>query len=219
MEIFSTNDESHTLVSEVWGELYHSRHGAMRESQHVFIKNGFHLQAPKKKSLRIFEMGFGSGLNAWLTCMESAQCGVHVHYDTVESHPVPEKIWRQLNYVQWASSDQAKSFAKIHESNWNKTIQITPTFTLTKYLQRLEDFSSTELYDVIYFDAFAPNTQQELWETPIFKSMFDLLQEGGLLTTYCAKGSVKRSLKAVGFEVEAMPGPPGKREMTVAFKK
>ncbi len=218
MEIVRTKDHSHTLRSEIWGDLYHSVHGAIQESKHVFIRQGLYKCMAKTEKIRIFEMGFGTGLNAFLSCLESIEKNLSIIYDSVESHPVDTAVINSLNYPDFLGDNTRSIFEKIHDAPWNSHMEITPQFFLHKYHTKLQDFIPESQYSCIYFDAFAPNTQSELWETSIFEKMFEMLEDGGFLVTYCAKGYVKRNLRSAGFEVIALPGPPGKREMTMARK-
>lgn len=298
-KIFVTQDGSHSMISEKFGEAYHSKYGAIQESQHVFIKAGLNafctqstndkntqdqqenkdeadkvevntkkiatdIEQPKAvikdaiettnkitdtkkdnndcdtmqeeqakldssldknlvKDVSIFEMGFGTGLNALLSYLYALQHDLHIDYTSIEAFPISN--WQSLNYVQQLKDSKlihkhtAKKltsfFDNIHAAKWNKTQEIDKYFTLHKIDK---DLNETELppqkFDLIYFDAFAPNAQAELWTETVFEKLYKATKPNGLLTTYCAKGVVKRAIKAVGFEIESLPGPPGKREMT-----
>jgi tRNA U34 5-methylaminomethyl-2-thiouridine-forming methyltransferase MnmC len=217
--LFETQDGSHSLFSEKYGVSYHSKYGAIQETQHVFINAGLRLKAIEQKDISILEIGFGTGLNAYMTIFESEKRGLTIDYVGVEAYPVSKEITRQLNYAAQVNEPESQLiFNKIHEIDWDVPHSINAHFRLTKVNKKFEDLDFDAQFDLIYFDAFAPTSQPELWEVPLLTSMFNALKSGGVLVTYCAKGQFKRNLKAVGFTVEAIPGPPGKREMTRAFK-
>lgn len=218
--IIITKDGSHTLYSEQFDATYHSIHGAVVESEHVFIKNGllFQVERLNLKSVNILEMGFGTGLNAFLSYVSSEQLKFHINYHSIEAFPVATEEVEKLNYINSYSIEQQVVFKKLHECEWNKNQQISQLFSLHKHLLILENFNSDFKFDVIYYDAFSPTDQPELWTTDIFKKMYNLLSEKGVLVTYCAQGQMKRNMKAAGFIVKALKGPPGKREMTRAEK-
>lgn len=211
-----TADGSHTLYVADLDETYHSTHGAIQEAKHVFIEAG--LKYLDKEEVNILEVGFGTGLNAFLTLLESDNR--IINYTGIEAFPLNEKLINQLNYTAELKSTQLEKelFNKLHKVKWESYQKITPDFSLNKVKIELDAFKSDEQFDVIYFDAFGPRVQPEMWTEAIFKKMYDCLNDDGIIVTYCAKGSVKRGLKAVGFEIESLPGPPGKREMTRAIK-
>ena len=215
--IITTADGSTTIQMEDWDEQYHSKHGAIQEAYHVFIEHGLSLFP--ERSIRILEMGLGTGLNAFITFLEAPKQHISLHYTGVEAYPVPEKELRQLNYVsELKASAHASQFQRMHESKWETEIELSENFIL---LKQQKDFSLVDddaLYDLIYFDAFGARVQPELWTEAIFAQMYRALKEGGVLTTYAAKGSVRRAMQTVGFSVERLPGPPGKREMLRARK-
>ncbi|CAM1334805.1 SAM-dependent methyltransferase [Tenacibaculum aestuariivivum] len=197
-----------------WNEQYHSKHGAIQEAYHVFIKNGLVLQ--KKEEISILEIGFGTGLNCFITFLESDK---KVNYVGVEAYPVVKEEVTKLNYVTELKAEKKQCvFNKMHSLSWGDTHQITSSFHLTKRKQFFKDIDDKEQFDLIYFDAFGAEHQPDLWTEEIFKSMFEALKENGVLVTYCAKGSVRRAMQAIGFVVERLPGPPGKREMLRARK-
>lgn len=203
----STGDGTATLFVPSLNEHYHSIHGAVRESLHVFIHAG--LQEVNKDEIQILEVGFGTGLNALLTLSLTQK---PIIYHAIEFHPLSNEIIQGLNY---AENDHDQSMWNlIHEVPWEDEYKINELFRIKKIQVDLLLFNSNEKYDLIYFDAFGPNVQPELWTKEIFKKMFDLLNPNGILVTYSAKGELKRNLKECGFEVETLPGPPGKREMT-----
>ncbi len=211
-----TEDGSHTLYNEKLDETYHSKHGAIQEAMHVFINAG--LNYINKPTINILEVGFGTGLNAFLTLQESR--GININYTSLEAYPLEGDVIDQLNYIKELNldTDEVKQFEKLHAVEWGSYQEVTSKFNLNKVKVELAKYRTTELFDIIYFDAFGPRVQPEMWEKEIFKKMHDILAEKGILVTYCAKGSVKRTLKEVGFQVEPLPGPPGKREMTRAKK-
>lgn len=218
-KIFETADGSHSIYSEQFGVSYHSKYGAIQETQHVFIDAGLRLKAILQSKIDILDIGFGTGLNALMTCLEAKRRNLTVHYTAVEAFPISLEIAQSLNYGEALNDDAVNDvFMKMHEANWGETIQITEHFIFTKLEKKFQDLTFQSAYDIIYFDAFAPSAQPELWQTPVLKIMYDALRPTGVLTTYCAKGEVKRTMKSIGFKIERLPGPPGKREMTRAVK-
>ncbi|MDL2142806.1 tRNA (5-methylaminomethyl-2-thiouridine)(34)-methyltransferase MnmD [Flavobacterium tructae] len=217
-EIIKTLDGSTTIHLQEWNESYHSKHGAIQEAKHVFIKNGLSLfdAAP----ISILEIGFGTGLNAFITFLESAQKQQQIDYVGVEAYPVDAKEVLEMNYVAELEADNYKDvFEKMHECEWNQKEVISADFRLTKRKQFFDEIDDFEIFDLIYFDAFGYRVQPELWSTEIFRKMYQSLKPNGVLVTYAARGVVKRSMIEVGFTVEKLAGPPGKREMFRAFKK
>ena len=217
--IIITEDGSHTLYLPEMDEHYHSVHGAVQESMHVFINTGFNgIQTNK---LTVFEVGFGTGLNAWLTLVASKQQQKQVNYYTIEKYPLKSEEYCTLNYGILAGDNQQQQFLQLHNCEWEQPVAITPSFRVTKLKADLTSFNfeNLPLFDLIYFDAFAPNKQEGLWNTTIFQQLFDHCNNEAILVTYSAKGDVRRSLQAVGFNVERIPGPPGKREMLRARKR
>lgn len=219
-EIIVTADGSKTIHMPEWNENYHSSHGALQEAKHVFLKYGFECFKDQRE-ISIFEVGFGTGLNAILTCEAAEVNQQNVHYDGLEAYPVSDEEIEALDYVSLFENEESKAnYLKIHAVSWDSDEVISPNFTLRKILQKLEEFTfEAEQYDLIYFDAFGPRAQDDMWQLAHFEKLFGALKPNGILVTYCAKGQVKRDLKAAGFEIEALPGPPGKREMTRARKK
>lgn len=214
-KIVITNDGSHSIFNPEVNETYHSKHGAIVEAEYVFIKNG--LLVENKKQFNILEVGFGTGLNALLTLQKSQQKEIDINYHGIELYPVLEKSYSQLNFTELIGEEKSK-LLQLHECEWEKEHLITNLFKLTKNKIALKNYTSKTKFDIIYFDAFSPDKQPELWSSKVFQNMYDLLNKDGFLVTYCAKGSVKRTMKAVGFEIIVLDGPPGKRQMTRAKK-
>ena len=220
-EIIISKDGSHTLSVPEMNETYHSIHGALTESRHVFIKMGIEQIQQTANPIAIFEVGFGTGLNAMTTLEWLIDSPTKtIQYHSIEAFPVTEEVINKLNYADLFNFENAKKqYQKLHTAKWNQSIEITPNFSLTKIHNKLDDHSiQNDFYDCIYFDAFAPNKQEEMWKKEILKKCFNALKQGGRFVTYCAKGQLKRDLKEIGFEVEMVQGPPGKREMTTAIK-
>ncbi len=214
VEIQATEDGSQTLFVPSLDEHYHSVKGALTESLHIFIRMG--LQECRAAEPRVLEVGFGTGLNALLTLQEGKRV---VHYTTLERFPLPLEVVEKLDYPALVSAEAASSFLALHRGPWNQWVQITPDFHLRKMETDFTTLQLKEKYDVIYFDAFAPEKQPEMWSQEIFQRMFECLDTDGILVTYCAKGEVRRMLQRAGFTVERLPGPPqGKREILRARK-
>jgi tRNA U34 5-methylaminomethyl-2-thiouridine-forming methyltransferase MnmC len=217
IKIITTEDGSHSLYHEGLKETYHSFHGAMQESVHVFIEKGIRFWRTKSglpKTVDIFEVGFGTGLNALLAAQFAMENEVKINFTSVEPFPLDLDIINQLNYAQLIGQDKFKTvFKELHLAEWDKTVEIDPYFSVHKVKSKLEDFQTVDKFDVLFFDAFAPSKQAELWTADLLEKCHNLLKEGGVFTTYSAKGQLKRDLKSVGFEVETLPGPPGKKEM------
>ncbi|MFM7726777.1 MAG: tRNA (5-methylaminomethyl-2-thiouridine)(34)-methyltransferase MnmD [Flavobacteriales bacterium] len=242
--IIETSDGSHSLFVPSLNETYHSRHGAMQESEWVFIKHGLDFARPPALNpatvseirIRILEVGFGTGLNALLGMRWAEGNDIHVHFTSLETNIIPLEVALQLNYCDTdigrgqafergsdaltnpRGQQDRERFLRMHASSCNEDIAIAPHFTLHKALRDVQSESSNEQYDIVFFDAFGPPTQPEMWLPEIFMRMFDALKPGAILVTYCAKGQVRRDMQSVGFTVERLPGPPGKREMLRATK-
>lgn len=218
-ELVSTGDGSHSIFLPAFNEFYHSSHGAVQESLHVFIRHGLEAKVNAgQKVLRILEMGFGTGLNALLAWQYAKGANLQVHYTTLEAFPVAAAMLEQLNYAQQLPEGAASLFAQLHEAKWETEAVLDPHFTLLKHETMLSAFRPEAHYDLVFYDAFAPRVQPELWTREVFDQLAAAMAPGALLVTYCAKGEVKRNMKAAGLLVEALPGPPGKREMTRARK-
>lgn len=214
-EILITSDGSTTIHLPDWNEQYHSKHGAIQEAKHVFIKNG--LNVVKLDKISVLEIGFGTGLNCFITFLETEK---QIDYVGIEAYPVNSEEINKLNYIQELQAEnKAGFFDTIHTISWEEKHRISSSFCLTKRKQFFKDISDKNAFDLIYFDAFGARVQPELWTEKIFKKMFDALKPNGILVTYSAKGSVRRAMLAVGFSVERLQGPPGKREMLRAIKK
>lgn len=226
-KIITTSDGSKTIQIEDWNEQYHSIHGALQEANHVFIKHGllFFLESchPEFVSgshpVSIIEIGFGTGLNAFLTFLKAEELQQSINYNGIEAYPVKTEEIQQLNYVELISENHKVEFEKIHAVNWEEQHGITPNFKLKKQQKFFKDITAENEFDIVYFDAFGARVQPELWTEDIFKIMYNAMKDNGVLVTYSAKGSVRRAMQAVGFTVERLPGPPGKREMLRAQKK
>ncbi len=216
-KIVQTSDGSKTIRIEEWDEQYHSRHGAIAESEHVFIKNG--LLQTDRNPISVLEMGFGTGLNALLTAMYAKKKGLQVAYTAIEAYPVSREHWSQLGYAAAMNGPGMEiAFEKMHSSTWGKNIEITDEFRLKKLQCDMALFKQKEAFDLVYFDAFGYRVQPELWEKEVFSNMYWSLKDGGILVTYAAKGLIRRTMQQVGFKVERLEGPPGKREMLRASK-
>ena len=213
-ELIITKDGSHSLFVPDLNETYHSVHGSISEAIHVFINSG--LLSHRKKNINILEMGFGTGLNTLLTLKNIKHR--KIHYTSLEPYPISSEIYNKLNFHTLINSD-SDTFLELHTSNWEEEVFISENFTLYKTQKKIQNFISKKKFDIIYFDAFSPEKQTEMWTTEVFEKCFDLLNKDGFLVTYCAKGIFRRTLKSVGFEVISLDGPPGKRQMTRANKK
>lgn len=211
-KVIVTSDGSTTIHLPGWNESYHSTHGAIQEAYHVFIDMGY--KAIDKNEFSILEIGFGTGLNAYITLLETAKDNRKINYVGIEAYPVKEDELLALNYVsELDTRNLSHKFEEMHLTPWNKPQKVSEGFMLTKRQMFFHNITDEASYDLIYFDAFGARVQPELWSEQIFEIMFKALNAGGKLVTYAAKGSVRRAMQAVGFEVERLPGPPGKREM------
>ena len=248
VEFQVTEDGSHTLFSEMAGQTYHSSHGAVQESRHIFISQlsikSQQLEVSEqelieKSSLSVLEIGFGTGLNALLTAQWASESGVNVEYTTIELYPLGVEVYRELNYGRLLGDEGL--FLQLHKADWDAgVVEVTENFAIRKCKSDIVEWlrnaqctmhnaQSTDLsdqmesalnsqYDVVYFDAFSPDAQPELWTEEVFRNVYELMKMGGVLTTYCAKGDVRRAMLAAGFKVEKLQGPPGKRHILKAGK-
>jgi tRNA U34 5-methylaminomethyl-2-thiouridine-forming methyltransferase MnmC len=216
--IIQTRDGSTTIHIEEWDECYHSRFGAIQEAQHVFIKKGLSLF--ENKSVSILEIGFGTGLNAFITFLEYPKFNQKINYVGVEAFPVSIEEAAMMNYVKELNAEsESFIFEKLHQCNWEELNNLSEDFVFTKRKQFFADIDDTEKFDLIYFDAFGYDVQPELWSVAIFKKMFEALKSNGVLVTYAARGVIKRNMIEAGFIVEKHEGAPGKREMFRAIKR
>lgn len=218
LEIITTSDGSHTLRNKQLNETYHSIHGAVQESMHVFIKNGveYYCETYQPKNISILEVGFGTGLNALLTLQYARHNSLFIRYTTLEPFPLLQDVWSKLNYGDRDKGEH--HFRALHEAGWNSEISLAPEFTILKVDKSLQEVQLNDVYDLVYFDAFAPGVQPELWAYEALKKVATPLKAGGVFVTYSAKGQMKRDLKNLGLKVETLPGPPGKNEMVRALK-
>lgn len=219
IEIISTADGSHSLLNTALQETYHSVHGAMQESVHVFIRNGldYFLERKPTRPIDLLEVGFGTGLNALLTLQRIKDSGFEIRYTTLETYPLEEEVWSALNYSTPLGMEL--QFGQLHRASWDQAQAIDAGFVLTKMKRSLQEVELPPAgFDIIYFDAFAPNKQPEMWELVNLEKIAAAMRADGVFVTYCAKGQVKRDLKTAGLRVETLAGPPGKKEMVRAIK-
>jgi tRNA U34 5-methylaminomethyl-2-thiouridine-forming methyltransferase MnmC len=219
MKIINTADGSHTIFLPAMNEQYHSVNGAITEAVYIYIDKGYRFCAAREPV--IFEIGFGTGLNCLLTAVEAGKIRRKTRYISIEKFPLNKEIISQLNYGQLISAEAEKIFEKIHTARWNTEIQISPFFSLLKIEDDLLHFEPvlSEKCDVIYFDAFGPDKQPEMWTPAVFSKISGLISDGGIFVTYSAKGEVRRNLATAGFTMERLPGPPGKFQMLRGIKQ
>lgn len=217
-----TKDGSYTLIDPDKNVRFHSIHGALQESNHVFIKAGLEYclqNFPGETPLKIFETGFGTGLNALLTAMKAIDWNKNILYHSIEAYPLEKDEWESLEYDKRMGREEAKDvFEKMHGCEWNTEVDILPVFHLKKIRGSLLDFIPEEQYHLVYFDAFAPTAQPELWTREVFTRIAGAMMPGGALVTFCSKTIVRNAMKESGFQVNKLPGPPGKREMVRAVR-
>lgn len=216
IKLITTNDGSHTIYVPELDEHYHSVHGAVQESEFIFIRNGLHFC--KANPVNIFEAGFGTGLNALLTAMQSFSGTRLINYTAIEKNPLPENMISVLNYHNFTGPGSKEVFDSIHSIGWDTEKKICSNFNLKKINGDLTTLNIKGKYDLIYFDAFSPDKQPEMWTSHIFAMIANITIKKGILVTYCVKGEVKRNLKSCGFNVSLLPGPPGKRQILRAIK-
>ncbi|GAA0891584.1 tRNA (5-methylaminomethyl-2-thiouridine)(34)-methyltransferase MnmD [Fulvivirga kasyanovii] len=221
IRLITTDDGSHSLYVPALNETYHSFHGAVQESRHVFIEMGLKYRINQGlKSAHIFEVGLGTGLNALLTAEFAFKYQIQIRFTSIEAFPVGYELVEQLNYASYLEAPEAKSwFETIHKSTWNEDVIINPFFTLHKVQAKLEEYQAPQnTFDIVFFDAFAPNKQAELWDLKILSDIAQSMHPEGIFVTYCAKGQLKRDLQSLNLKVETLAGPPGKKEMVRATK-
>jgi tRNA U34 5-methylaminomethyl-2-thiouridine-forming methyltransferase MnmC len=218
-EIVITSDGSSTIYMPELEESYHSKHGAIQEANHVFIKNGLHFL--KQNEISILEIGFGTGLNALITSLEAQKINLKIHYEGIEAFPVVLDELNQLNYPLLFENQvlSQEYFSKIHQIPWEQHHEISSFFKLKKRKMMFENIDDDNVFDLIYFDAFGFRVQPELWSDVIFEKMYKALKKGGVLVTYACRSSIKKAMIDAGFHIEKLAGPPGKREMLRAIKK
>lgn len=219
IKIVETEDGSTTLLNESLGDIYHSRFGAISESQHIYIENGFLKITGQHQQLNILEVGYGTGLNIMLSYLARKSKNQQVNYIAIEPFPLHDEVINRLIFPGITDhKENNKLFKAIHQQAFNVSKQISNTFSLTKFHCRFEDFNIPKsIFNLVYFDAFAPDIQPELWNLPIFKKIATGMKRGGILVTYSTKGLVKRNLKSAGFTIKKVPGPIGKREILTAI--
>lgn len=216
-EIITTNDGSTTIHLPELNESYHSKHGAIQEAYHVFIKNGLSLF--EGKSVSVLEIGFGTGLNSFITYLEAKKSNQSIDYVGVEAYPVAVEEALQMNYLkELNANEEVTIFKNMHESIWEEKIAISDDFSLTKRQQLFQDINDEDAFNLIYFDAFGFRVQPELWSLEIFQKMYNALKINGVIVTYACRSSIKNAMVECGFKVEKLPGAPGKREMLRAKK-
>jgi len=215
--LITSKDGTHTIFDKEIDEHYHSVFGAYTESQQVFITNG--LNSSGRNPLNVLEIGFGTGLNAFLAMIEGQKNNRIIFYEAIELYPLVPELTRNLNYAELIAPSFASLFFEMHNCKWNEQIAITKSFNLKKIPGDALEMELTNIYDVVFFDAFSPDKQPEMWDGRLFEKVYKAMNTGGVLTTYCAKGIVKRALKEKGFKVEVLPGPPGKRHVIRAVKQ
>jgi tRNA U34 5-methylaminomethyl-2-thiouridine-forming methyltransferase MnmC len=218
-EVIITADGSNSLYLPELDEHYHSIHGAIQEAEHVFMQAGLFQVKKMANPLNILEVGFGTGLNAFLTYLRTKSWTEKVHYSSLETQPLTPDQAAALNYIEQLKAEKFKDiYTQMHNCEWDMPVALSSKFTLEKMNREVQQEAKAAHYHLIYFDAFGPRVQPELWTVEVFENMYAALQPDGMLVTYCAKGQVKRNMKEAGFYLESLPGPPGKREMTRARK-
>lgn len=216
-EIRTTGDGSHTLYVQELDEPYHSMYGSIQESSHVFIEEG--LLQIKDNTIRILECGLGTGLNLLLTLAKAGKQRKKVYYHAVEKYPLTADEYRILNFESFIADAPPESLFSIHEGPWDQPFELAGHFTLFKERADFRNMDPNGSFDLVYYDAFAPNKQPSLWSEQVFSSIYSLMNPGAILVTYTSKGAVRRTLTTCGFKVEKVPGPPGKREMIRATRR
>jgi len=220
LKLIITDDGSSSIFVPEIGEHYHSTFGALQESEHVYITTGFHSLPDTLTSIHILEVGFGSGLNALLTYYEAEKKQLKIYYTGIEAFPLPKDIYQKINYPELLNKASCqKVFLSLHDSAWDEPQNISDDFMLFKVYAKLQEFEfENNSFDLVYFDAFSPESQPEMWSFEIFEKIYKAMKSDGLLVTYCVKGIVKQRLRKAGFSIEKLPGPTGKREILRARK-
>ena len=218
-ELFITEDGSHSIQIPELNVSYHSKHGAIQESQHIYIETGLKHLSESQKKISVLEIGFGTGLNALLTLIEAEKNVLQILYDVVELHPLDSAFIASLNYLSLLQSPQLlKEFSFMHASEWNTTVKISEHFSLKKIRGDIRNVELTGSYDLVYYDAFDPSAQPDLWAADVFKRIHAVMDNRGILVTFCSKGEARRAMEDAGFSVFKLPGPKGKREIVRAIK-
>lgn len=215
-KIFITKDGSSSIRVPELNENYHSEHGAIQESKHIYINNGLNYKIKTLPEINIFEVGFGTGLNAVLTFLEVKNTDIKINYTSIEKYPLTKKEIKDINFVNKLNIDY-NTFLKFHD-NWDKIVKISDNFNLLKINGDFKTYNFNNKFDIIYFDAFAPNIQPNLWTSEIFNKTENALNKSGIIITYSVKGDVKRILKSLNFTLQQPEGPPGKRNILRAIK-
>ena len=219
LEIVHTKDGSNTIYSKQFDATFHSRHGALAESEHIFINHGLnYIHENGTNSISVLEVGYGTGLNAMLSLKYALENNVHVSYTGIEKHEFPKEMIKDLGYLNYFESRHQSSILELINTPYDQKLSVMPNFTINKCLLDFNDMVWDKTFDVIYFDAFSPRHVPHMWTKPVFETLFNVMNPGGVLVTFCAQGQFKRDLKAAGFTVERLPGAPGKREMTRGVK-
>jgi tRNA U34 5-methylaminomethyl-2-thiouridine-forming methyltransferase MnmC len=215
-KLITTSDGSNTIYVQELDEHYHSVNGAVRESEHIFLKHGF--DTTDADPLKIFEVGFGTGLNALLTAVRSCSGERKIHYTSIEKYPLDNEVVSRLNHFLFAGDSGKELSSRIHAAEWDQPVSICENFILLKIKKDLLSYTFNDKYHLIYFDAFGPDKQPDIWSGEIFSKIGAATEKNGVFVTYSAKGEVKRNLRSCGFEVTLLPGPPGKRQIIRAIK-
>lgn len=220
-KLILSDDGSHTIELVGMNEQYHSTHGAIQESNHVYIKNGLQSVLADRNEIHILEVGMGTGLNVLLTYKFAKENNIKVFYHAIEAYPINSILWEELNYVQQIGDESlTQVFDDIHTSNWDEEIKLSDRFVLLKKKERIQELVLGEnQFDVVYFDAFNPDLEPDIWTVEVFENIYKSMRSNSVLSTYSTKGIIKRALKSCGFLIEKKPGPPGKREILNAAKK
>ena len=220
VKLIVTADGSHTLFIEELNEYYHSTFGAIQESMHIFIEAGLKFQLNKFQEINLLEIGFGTGLNALLSYDHSFRNKLNINYWAIEPFPVNSKFIRKLNYGKTLQNKSLSDlFIQLHDAEWNTNLVLSDRFNFRKLKNEVQNTQLPENYfNLVYFDAFAPDVQPELWTEGVFKKIYNSMTEDAVLVTYSVKGDVKRAMKSAGFKIEKLPGPIGKREFLRAKK-